>query len=59
MILKIISGLDIDCKLGISSSNIIAYADGLVVQKPPATGLQKLIDKTYIEALVINLQFDY
>ena len=59
MLLKIISGLDTDCKLGISSSNIIAYADGLVLQKPPATGLQKLIDKTYIKALVINLQFDY
>ena len=51
--------MGIGCKLGILSSNIIAYADDLVLLAPSAEGLQKLIDKAYNEALDIDLKFNY
>ena len=59
MLLKNISELDAGCKLGILKSNVIAYADDIVLLSPSATGLQKLIDAAYSEALDIELKFNY
>ena len=39
------------CKLGIISSNIIAYADDIVILAPSVASLQILIDIAYTEAL--------
>ena len=44
-VLSSVSKMNIGCKLGFISSNIIAYADDVVLLAPSATGLQQLIDK--------------
>ena len=59
ILLRNISELDLGCRLGILRSNIIAYADDLVLLSPSAKGLQELIDKAYSEALDIDLKFNY
>ena len=59
MLLENISELGVGCQLGILSSNIIAYADDIVLLSPSAAGLQKLINKAYSEALAIDLHFNY
>ena len=43
-VLSNISRMKIGCKLGFISSNIIAYADDVVLLAPSASGLQLLID---------------
>ena len=43
-VLSHISKMKIGCKLGFISSNILAYADDVVILAPSATGLQLLID---------------
>ena len=53
-----ISRQKIGCKLGIASSNIIAYADDIVLLAPSAGGLQLLIDKAVKEAESIDLNFN-
>ena len=59
MLLRKISELDIGCRMGILRSNIIAYADDLVLLSPSAKGLQKIIDIAYCEGLNIDLKFNY
>ena len=53
-----ISDLNIGCKLGHTMSNIIAYADDIVLMAPSAVALQLLIDKYFDEASVLNLNFN-
>lgn len=54
-----ISRLESGCRLGIIRSNIIAYADDIVLIAPSATSLQYLMDETNVEALKIFLEFNY
>ena len=51
-----ISSLKYGCNLGIMRSNIIVYADDLVVLAPSAWALQALIDKTVQIAESLGLQ---
>ena len=51
--------MNIGCKLGITRSNIVAYADYLVLLAPSASALQVLIDATNEEASVLGLTFNY
>ena len=44
-VLNEISKMKYGCRLGITSSNIIAYADDIVLLSPSASGLQILIDR--------------
>ena len=44
-ILERISSMKFGCKLGIVNSNIIAYADDIVLLAPSATALQIVIDE--------------
>lgn len=48
----------IGCRLGLSSSNIIAYADDLVLLAPTKNALQLLINEVSNEITKINLQFN-
>ena len=54
-----ISNMNIGCKLGMTRSNIVAYADYLVLLAPFASALQVLIDATNEEASVLGLTFNY
>ena len=53
-----ISAMRVGCKLGIVSSNIIAYADDLVLLAPSAKALQMLINGALDEALSLDLEFN-
>ena len=57
-LLNKISEKKIGCRLGIVSSNIVAYADDMVLLAPSAKGLNMLIDDALKEALNINLRFN-
>ena len=57
-LLSAISDLNIGCKLGHTMSNIIAYADDIVLMAPSAVALQLLIDKCFYEASALNLNFN-
>ena len=46
------------CKLGIIKSNVIAYADDIVLLAPSASGLQSLIDIASRESTVLKLRFN-
>ena len=46
------------CKLGIQMSNVIAYADDIVLLAPSRTGLQILIDIAYSESFKLELNFN-
>ncbi|MEL6989899.1 MAG: reverse transcriptase family protein, partial [Bacteroidota bacterium] len=46
------------CKLGIFKSNIIAYADDIVLLAPSSSGLQILINKAVEESKDIKLNFN-
>ena len=48
----------IGCKLGIVSSNIIAYADDIVILAPSVVSLQILINIAYSEAVELELSFN-
>ena len=55
-VLSNISRMKIGCKLGFICSNILAYADDVVLLAPSATGLQLLID-TFCDLLkTLNLK---
>ena len=56
--LEKISGLKVGCRLGILSSNIIAYADDIVLLAPSVGSLLMLIDVANNEALLLELQFN-
>ena len=53
-----ISNLGIGCRLGIHSSNIIAYADDIVLLAPSASSLQIMMNIVAGEALKLDLQFN-
>ena len=48
----------IGCKLGIQMSNVIAYADDIVLLAPSRSGLQILIDIAYSESYKLELNFN-
>lgn len=48
----------IGCKIGSRMSNIITYADDIVLLAPSYTGLQKLIDISVNGAISLNLVFN-
>ena len=54
-----VSRMSIGCKLGIISSNIIAYADDIVLLAPSAAALSFIIAEAYSEAINLNLSFNY
>ena len=54
-VLNKITNLKIGCRLGISASNIIAYADDMVVLAPSPSSLQILINIIYTELLKLDL----
>ena len=53
-----ISSLKVGCRLGIYSSNIIAYADDIVLLAPSASSLQIMMNVANEESLKINLKFN-
>ena len=48
----------IGCRLGIQMSNVIAYADDIVLLAPSRTGLQALINIAYDESVKLELNFN-
>ena len=58
-VLDKISSLNIGCSLGIEKSNIIAYADDIVLIAPSRKALQLLVDETFLEASKIELTFNF
>ena len=57
-LLNELSNLSIGCRLGIHSSNVIAYADDLVLLAPSATSLQLLLDVTERELSSLDLKLN-
>ena len=57
-LLNKVSKLKIGCKLGLHASNIIAYADDIVLLAPSSTSLQILMDHVYKEAVKLELSFN-
>ena len=53
-----IANTRIGCRLGIQMSNVIAYADDLVLLAPSRTGLQILIDVAYTDSTKLELNFN-
>ena len=58
-LLNEVSTTNIGCKLGIISSNIIAYADDIVLLAPSANALRFLINLTNVLASKLTLTFNY
>ena len=54
-----ISNLNIGCKLGTVKSNIIAYADDIVLLSPTRSGLKSLLLETHTEASCMDLKFNF
>ena len=46
------------CRLGLHSSNIVAYADDIVLLAPSSSSLQNMINIVNSEALELDLQFN-
>ena len=57
-ILNELSDLGIGCKLGIQCSNVIAYADDLVLLAPSATSLQSLLNNVDTELSKLELELN-
>ena len=57
-ILNEISNMKYGCSLGITSANIIAYADDIVLLAPSAFGLRLLISKVHQLANELELRFN-
>ena len=53
-----IANLKEGCRMGILSSNIIAYADDIVLLAPSKKGLQILLDKAVEESQDLNFNFN-
>ena len=53
-----ISKLNVGCRLGIFSSNIIAYADDIVLLAPSSSSLQLLIDEAMKYGLNLDLRMN-
>ena len=58
-LLNRISSSKFGCRLGIIASNVIAYADDIVLLAPTPSSLQMLIDVAYIEACQLKLSFNH
>ena len=58
-LLEKISCMKIGCKLGIIRSNVIAYADDIVLLAPSAQALSLLVEKAYDEASNLHLEFNF
>ena len=58
ILLDNISQLRIGCRIGLHSSNIIAYADDVVLLAPSFASLQMLIDVSYEVASELKLEFN-
>lgn len=57
-ILASVSSLKYGCRFGLTMSNIIGYADDIVLLAPTRESLQKLIDVTYNLTSDLNLNFN-
>lgn len=57
LIEKIVS-LDVGCRYGISSSNLVAYADDIVLLAPSIVGLQVMLDLISAETVALKLKFN-
>ena len=53
-----VSSLSVGCRLGLLTSNIIAYADDIVVLAPSVIALQKILNVCYNETLNLCLKFN-
>ena len=53
-----VSTCNYGCRLGLFMSNIIAYADDLVVMAPSVTALQNILNICYLEARNLSLTFN-
>ena len=53
-----VSSLKYGCRLGIQTSNIIVYADDIVLLAPSRKGLQLLVDEAVSEAKELDLNFN-
>ena len=53
-----ISNMGTGCQLGIYSSNVIAYADDIVLLAPSPTSLQNMMDVANLEASKLDLTFN-
>ncbi|CAF2129717.1 unnamed protein product [Rotaria magnacalcarata] len=53
-----IDKLKVGCKLGTSYSNIIAYADDIVLLAPSVSALQRLLDEIVVQANKLGLKFN-
>lgn len=58
-VLSKISKLKAGCSLGIMKSNIIAYADDIVLIAPSRKALQYLVDEAFLEAFNLELGFNF
>ena len=58
LILEKITKSNIGCKLGLYMSNVIAYADDIVLLAPSALGLQKLMNIFELEIKKIKLKIN-
>ena len=54
-----ISKRNIGCKLDIIQSNIVAYADDIVLLAPTREGVKLLLSEVYIEASAIDLELNF
>ena len=54
-----ISKLECGCLLGLTRSNIVAYADDIVLIAPSATSLQYLMNIAILEIDKLDLNFNY
>ena len=57
-LLERISDMKVGCKLSIIQSNIVAYADDIVLLAPSAHSLKLLLDEACQEASQLNLEFN-
>ena len=54
-----VSKINIGCKLGVIQSNIVAYADDIVLLAPTRDGVKSLLSEVYMEASAIDLDFNF
>ena len=57
-VLDKLSSMKVGCRMGIVNSNVIAYADDIVLLAPSAAGLQMLMNKASQVALGLKLNFN-
>ena len=57
-LLEKIANMKIGCKLGIVKSNIIAYADDIILLAPSADSLQLIMNEALLAASELDLEFN-